>query len=230
MSFIDPICLVFLSAGITVGFGHCIGMCGPIVVSLSLRVQGRNTFYPHILYNAGRILTYTAMGGIMGGTGSFALVATHIAGLQKIILTGSGILMIMMGFSMTGKTPWGNCFKNTVSSDGIISRGFRKISSRTSAPAYFLMGLLLGLLPCGPVYTALIAAAGSGMNAGSIHGGIIKGMAVMICFGIGTLPALFIVAKLVDMGWLKKREFIYRIGGFLMVIVGIYFVIRGIRY
>jgi sulfite exporter TauE/SafE len=55
-------------------------------------------------------------------------------------------------------------------------------------------------------------------------------MAVMMSFGIGTIPALFVVAKLVDMGWLKKRQIIYRIGTILMIIVGLYFIVQGIRY
>jgi len=59
---------------------------------------------------------------------------------------------------------------------------------------------------------------------------IFKGMLVMLCFGLGTMPALFLVAKLADMGWLKKRELIYRVGAVLMMVVGIYFVIKGIQY
>jgi sulfite exporter TauE/SafE len=55
-------------------------------------------------------------------------------------------------------------------------------------------------------------------------------MGVMMSFGIGTIPALFLVAKLVDLGWLKKREIIYRIGTILMIFVGLYFVISGIWY
>ena len=58
------------------------------------------------------------------------------------------------------------------------------------------------------------------------HRGI---MGVMVSFGMGTIPALFMVAKLVDMGWLKKREIIYRIGTILMLFIGLYFVIKGIQ-
>ena len=89
---------------------------------------------------------------------------------------------------------------------------------------------MLGLLPCGPVYTALLAAAGAGMKAADPVEAIVKGMGVMMCFGLGTVPALFLVAKLADMGWLKKREVIYRIGAVLMISVGVYFIFRGIRY
>jgi sulfite exporter TauE/SafE len=230
MSFIDPLYLIFLTTGFTVGFGHCIGMCGPLVVSLSLNLKGKNLFLPHLLYNTGRVLTYTVLGGIMGATGSFTLVAAHLAGIQKGALIFSGIIIIVMALAMSGWLPLGRIFGDYYNPDGIISKGFRKLSQVKSTAAYLPIGLLLGLLPCGPVYTALLAAAGAGMNAAEPLEGIIKGMAVMMSFGIGTVPALFIVAKLVDMGWLKKRQIIYRIGTILMIMVGLYFIAQGILY
>ena len=69
MSFTDPLYLIFLTTGFTVGFGHCIGMCGPLVVSLSLNLKGKHLLLPHLLYNTGRVITYTVLGGIMGATG-----------------------------------------------------------------------------------------------------------------------------------------------------------------
>ena len=230
MSFIDPLYLIFLTTGFTVGFGHCIGMCGPLVVSLSLNLKGKNLFLPHLLYNTGRVITYTMLGGIMGASGSFTLVAAHLAGIQKGALIFAGIIIIVMALAMSGWLPLGRIFGDYYNPDGIISKGFRKLSQVKSTATYFPIGLLLGLLPCGPVYTALLAAAGAGMNATGTLEGIIKGMAVMMSFGIGTVPALFIVAKLVDMGWLKKRQIIYRIGTILMIMVGFYFIVQGIWY
>ena len=230
MSFIDPLYLIFLTTGFTVGFGHCIGMCGPLVVSLSLNLKGKNLFLPHMLYNTGRVITYTMLGGIMGASGSFTLVAAHLAGIQKGALIFAGIIIIVMALAMSGWLPLGRIFGDYYNPDGIISKGFRKLSQVKSTATYFPIGLLLGLLPCGPVYTALLAAAGAGMNATGTLEGIIKGMAVMMSFGIGTVPALFIVAKLVDMGWLKKRQIIYRIGTILMIMVGLYFIVQGIWY
>jgi sulfite exporter TauE/SafE len=55
-------------------------------------------------------------------------------------------------------------------------------------------------------------------------------MGLMAAFGIGTVPALFLVAKLVDMGWLKSRSMIYKIGAILMIVVGFIFVIKAIRF
>ena len=230
MSFIDPLYPVFLATGFAVGFGHCIGMCGPIVVSLSLNLKDKNILLPHLLYNSGRVVTYGVLGGVMGATGSFTLVAAHIAEIQKGAMIFAGVLIIIMGLAMSGWISFGQVFGDSYNPGGFISKGFRRLSQIKSPAAYFPIGLLLGLLPCGPVYTALLAAAGAGMEAAGTLEAIIKGMGVMICFGLGTVPALFLVAKLADMGWLKKREIIYRIGAVLMVAVGIYFIIKGIRY
>jgi len=230
MSFIDPLYPVFLATGFAVGFGHCIGMCGPIVVSLSLNLKDKNLLIPHLLYNSGRVVTYGVLGGVMGATGSFTLVAAHIAEIQKGAMIFAGVLIVIMGLAMSGWISFGQVFGNSYNPGGFISKGFRRLSQIKSPAAYFPIGLLLGLLPCGPVYTALLAAAGAGMEAAGTLEAIIKGMGVMICFGLGTVPALFLVAKLADMGWLKKREIIYRIGAVLMVAVGIYFIIKGIRY
>jgi len=230
MSFIDPLYPIFFTTGLTVGFGHCIGMCGPIVVSLSLNLKGKTLLLPHLLYNTGRIITYTVLGAIMGATGSFTLVAAHIEGLQKGAMIFAGIIIIIMGLAMTGWLPLKQLFSSFHNPSGIVSKGFKKLSQVKSTAAYFPIGLLLGLLPCGPVYTALLAAAGVGMKAGNALEATINGMAVMMLFGIGTVPALFLVAKMVNMGWLKKREIIYRMGAVLMIAVGIYFVVKGIRY
>ena len=230
MSFIDPLYAVFLTTGFAVGFGHCIGMCGPLVVSLSLNLKDKNLFLPHLLYNIGRIVTYCILGGVMGLTGSFTLVASHIAGIQKGVMILAGILIVLMGLAMSGWMRFGNVFGDSYHPGGFVSKGFRRLSRANSPATYFPIGLLLGLLPCGPVYTALLAAAGAGMKAGGPGEAILKGMVVMMCFGLGTVPALLVVARLANMGWVKKREMIYRIGAILMIAVGLYFVVQGILY
>jgi len=140
-------------------------MCGPIIVSLSLNLKGRGVLLPHILYHGGRITTYALLGGLMGLTGSFTGVASGVAGLQKGVMIFAGIVIILMGLSMTGWIPPGKIFGGRYSPDNFISRGFQKLAGSKSARLYYPFGLLLGLLPCGPVYTALIAAARAGMES-----------------------------------------------------------------
>jgi hypothetical protein len=230
MSYTDTLYLLLFTTGFTVGFGHCIGMCGPIVVSLSLNLKGEKTFASHLLYNAGRITTYALIGGLMGVTGSFTRVASNIAYLQKGAMIFTGFIIIMMGIAMSGWIRSVKIFENDYKPTSMISKGFRRLSQPRSPLAYYPLGLLLGLLPCGSVYAALITAARAGMEVATPLEGFFRGIGVMLAFGLGTIPALFLVAKLVDLGWLTKRDIIYKVGSVLMIIIGIYFVIKGIKY
>jgi sulfite exporter TauE/SafE len=230
MSFTESLYLIFFTSGFTVGFGHCIGMCGPIVASLSLNLRGRRIIFPHLLYNAGRITTYVILGGLMGAAGSFTRVATSITSIQKGAMIFAGILIVVMGLAMAGWIPFGRIFGESKRAGGLIARAFRKLSSTGSNVAFYPLGLFLGLLPCGPVYTALVASARAGMEVNPPGSGILSGMGIMLAFGLGTVPALLLVARLAGLGWLKKRELIYRIGAILMILVGFYFVIKGILY
>jgi len=227
---IDNLYWIFLSTGVFVGFGHCIGMCGPIVVSLSLNLKGKSIFLPHLLYNSGRIITYVVLGGIMGITGSFTIVVSNIAVIQKSAMMIAGLTIILMGFAMVGLIPFGRIFGNYSDPKGFVMKGFQKLSGSKSILVYFPLGLLLGLLPCGPVYTALISAARTGMDAERPFDGFYSGAAVMLCFGLGTVPALLVLARLTALKWLKSREMIYKVGALCMILMGVYFVIKGIVY
>jgi uncharacterized protein len=234
MPFIDtsplPFFWAFLITGLSVGFGHCIGMCGPIAVSFSLKLNGRPAFWPHLFYNTGRIFTYVFLGALMGYTGSFTGTVTRVAGVQQTIMIFTGMMIIVMGVRMGGWLPFGKIFSDTGGSLGMIFRGFQTFSNRASSFAYFPLGLLLGLLPCGPVYTALIAATRSGMEAKTHWSGALSGMGLMLAFGIGSVPAMFLVARLAGMGWLSHRQSIYRISAILMIFMGGYFTIKAIRW
>jgi len=230
MSSIEPLYFVFFATGFFVGFGHCIGMCGPIVVSITLNSKTQRVLAPNLFYHVGRIMTYVVLGGIMGATGAFTQVTAGIAGLQKGVMIFAGLMIVFMGMGMSGWVPLGRIFANHYSSEGVITRGYQKLTGLQSTAAYFPMGLLLGLLPCGPVYTALLAAARAGMETQNSVKGILSGMGLMAAFGIGTMPALLLLVRLSSIVGLKFREIIYKIGSVLMIVVGIYFVIKGIRF
>ena len=166
----------------------------------------------------------------MGVTGYFTRITSNIASLQKGVMIFAGVLVVLMGLAMAGWIPLGKIFGDYCNPKGILSRGFRKLAEARSTATYYPLGLLLGLLPCGPVYTALVASARAGMEARSSAEGFIVGMGLMSSFGLGTVPPLFLIAKLTDLGWLKRRDVIYKISSILMVIVGVYFIVKAIRY
>ncbi len=223
----ETLYLLYLSTGFTVGFGHCIGMCGPIVVAFCLKEK--NIFAPQLLYHLGRITTYSVLGGVVAAVGSFTMVAANIESFQKGVMIFTGALMMLMGLAMTGWLPLGNIFGDHSNAGRWISKSFGKLLKANSLFIYLPLGLLLGLLPCGPVYTALLGTARTGMEAASIFQGVLAGMGLMAAFGIGTVPALFLVAKLTDLRWLKSRAHIYKIGAVLMITVGILFIVKAIR-
>ena len=230
MSSIESLNLLFLATGVTVGFGHCIGMCGPMVVSLSMNLEGQSATIPQLLYSLGRITTYVILGGMMGFTGSFTMVASQIAGFQRAVLIVAGVIIALLGVALGRWIPLSRAFQEVIEPKGIVMRGFHKLTKARSVLSYLPLGLLLGLLPCGPVYTALLAAARVGMEAGSSLEGFLTGAGIMFSFGLGTLPSLLLVGKLADLRWLKRRELIYRVSSILMIAAGIHFITKGVLY
>ncbi len=210
-----------LTTGLLGGFGHCIGMCGPIVASYSLaqkRTEQGVPYLSHALYNAGRIITYGCIGAVMGTAGSFVNVAGRIAGIQNLIAVLSGIIMIIMGLNITGI--WGTSAWIERQNAPVLGAA-RRILSSSSLFRFLWLGLVLGLLPCGLSYTIFMAAAGTGNAA--------AGMVTAVLFGVGTLPALFLFGSVISSLSVVLRGRIYRAGGMVVIITGFYFVIRGIR-
>ena len=226
----ETLFLLYLSTGFTIGFGHCIGMCGPIVVTFSLNLKEKSILVPHLLYHLGRIITYVILGGVVAVAGSFTMVAAHIDRLQKGVMVFAGALIVLLGLAMAGWLPIGRIFANHSSPGKWISKGFGRLLKVKSAIVYLPLGLLLGLLPCGPVYTALLGAARVGMEGNTIYQGMLNGMGLMAAFGMGTVPALFLVAKLADMGWLKSRAIIYKAGAVLMIVAGLIFIVKAVHF
>jgi sulfite exporter TauE/SafE len=173
--------MIFLTAFLTGLFGsfHCAGMCGPIALSLPvhhLNFQGRTIGI--LLYNVGRALTYSILGGFLGALG----MGVIIAGYQQALSISLGIVLL---FSATFPFWKNNGFFN-VSFPRIshwLKARFSYLLKKKSFAALFAIGIINGLLPCGLVYLALAGAIASG--------DILLGALFMAVFGLGTLPAMF---------------------------------------
>lgn len=212
-----------LTTGILGGFGHCIGMCGPIVAAMNWKQPssgpgGEGRLAQQILYHTGRIMTYTLVGAVMGLSGSFVNVAGRISGMQNFVALGAGIMMVLMGLSIAGlwrAAPWLEG-KNTV----VLSTA-KKVLAGSSPYRSLSLGLVLGLLPCGLSYTVFIAAAGTG--------GMFPGALLALCFGLGTLPAVLLFGALIASLSAAVRNRIYRAGGIAIIVMGFLFILRGVR-
>jgi sulfite exporter TauE/SafE len=217
--------LMFIS-GFLGGFGHCMGMCGPVVAAYALN-PARKSFLPQLFYNLGRITTYSIIGGIMGLTGSFVGVIHPVENFQNMIMAVIGGVMMVMGLIIGGWIPL-KTGTGTAGCTTIVGRMVRFVTETGSAGAFFPMGLILGFIPCGLSYTAFIAAAGAGVHAASRAEGFLKGMSMLFLFGVGTLPALLLLGGLLTVMGQQTRLRLYRASAIAMIVAGALFFYRAV--
>ena len=167
----------------------------------------------------------------MGFSGAFLGTLESFEFLQKSVMVAAGIVIILMGLALAGWLPF---FRLVLPENGgrftlLFSRWVRKIfSGKLATGAFYPMGIVLGFIPCGLVYTALIAAARAGMDAESKVVGLIKGLLLMLLFGLGTLPSLLLFGRLVNVISLKIRAKIYKFSALFMITMGIIFLVRAL--
>lgn len=223
---IKPIYILMFTSGLFGGFGHCLGMCGPVVASYSVALKSKG-IAPHVLYNLGRISTYALLGGIVGMTGSFIGISGHIQGIQRFIMTLTGVVIILMGAGLTGWALPIPCLKNSgIFPLHFINRIKNLSSENINAGSFYPIGIFLGFIPCGLVYTALIAAARAGMEAENYFSGFFEGIVMMLLFGLGTMPASLLFGKVISIIGGRMRLKLYRLSALVMIVMGLIFIIR----
>ncbi len=206
------------------GSMHCIGMCGGFVAMYSLNKPVPTPSRPyHVFYNAGRITTYAALGGILGYIGSYAESLGRNRGLPGAVLLLAGFVMVIMGLRMAGLLGKGGDFENTGATDTSFFRALlRRVLAAESAWGTFLFGALLGFLPCGLLYPIFLTAAASG--------GFSSGVLTMTAFGLGTVPALAGFGALMTRIRPSLRAALFRIAAVLIVLLGLRTFVRGLSF
>ena len=219
--------LAMLLSGLAGGFGHCISMCGPVVGALSVG-ETRKGIRHLLLYNLGRVTTYTILGAMVGLSGSFLVLATSIEQLQRAIMIIAGLSIILMGLSTAEWLPLPSPKKSCTPGNSLMQKIMALFRAPRSIGAYYPMGIVLGFLPCGLTYTALLAAARAAMEAHHPFAGMLQGALMMMLFGIGTAPALILVGKVVNTISNKTRKWFYRLASMIMISTGVWFVVSGL--
>jgi sulfite exporter TauE/SafE len=206
-------------------FGHCIGMCGGIVIAYSsAKVDDRWSRWhqaaAHLTYSLGRTLTYTLLGfvfGYLGGVTTFSNVA------NGSLLVVAGVAMVLAGLSLDGRVKFLSRFSSPMADSPLFGRAFRFLLEDSSLYSLFLLGMLNGFLPCGFVYFFAITAAST---ASPVWGGF-----VMMIFGLSTIPALFSLGFFV--GLLQRgnlRRIMNRIAAVAVILYGLYTIYSGYEY
>lgn len=188
---------------------HCVGMCGGIMISQSITLDTGSKLQklkPAILYNLGRLISYTILGGFVGGLGSVISLSTSV---QASISIFAGIFMVFMGFNMSGfkafkrfsiRLPWSNC------------------KNKNKTP--FTVGLINGIMPCGPLQTMQLYALASGS--------ILLGATSMFFFALGTIPLMLLFGVVANFLNQKNSNKLIKISGIIVVVLGLIMANRGL--
>ena len=211
---------MWLFSAFLVGFlgsFHCVGMCGPIALALPLEKKSNWSFFSgRLLYNGGRVLTYSVLGLLVGIIGH----TIAMAGFQKVLSIATGILILIIAMLpfLIKRVNYLNLFLVRYTSK--IKGLFKVLFGLRSRKTLFLIGVVNGLLPCGFVYLALAGAATTGTMA--------EGMSYMLLFGLGTIPMMLTLTMAGNIFSLRTRMIIQKISPFIAVSVAILLIARGL--
>ncbi|MDR1616646.1 MAG: sulfite exporter TauE/SafE family protein [Syntrophomonadaceae bacterium] len=192
---------------------HCVSMCGGINLSQcipKLNMQGNNNRFtalrPSFLYNSGRVISYTMIGGIVGTLGSALTLTNSFRGSVQLV---AGVFMIIMGVNMLGIFSW--LYKFTPRMPKVLARKIDAEKGKSKSP--LIIGLLNGLMPCGPLQAMQIYALSTGSP--------LEGALSMLLFSLGTVPLMFGLGAFSSILSKKFTNKVMTIGAALVVVLGL---------
>ena len=217
---ISLITIAFLSS-----FGHCIGMCGGIVIAYSsAKVDEKESkiraSLSHLAYNFGRVTTYIFLGAIFGAIGG--VISFNNIAIATLTIV-AGVFMILAGLSLLGKFNFLTKIEHSFFKSRWYQESFRKAISSKSLFSFYFLGSLNGLLPCGLVYFFAVTAASTGSP--------VWGAVVMLIFGLSTIPTLFTLGMFTSL--LSKssiRKVMMNLSAIVVVLYGLYTIYRGYAF
>ncbi len=197
------------------GSFHCVGMCGPIALSVPLKGNSLiSKLSGSLLYHLGRTLTYGMLGALFGLIGQ----GFRMAGFQQWISIAMGTIMILSVLIPSVFNALGG--NKALPFSGVVRKGLGYLLSHPSSFSLLLIGMLNGLLPCGLVYLAIAGAIGTGS--------VLYGILFMLLFGLGTIPMLALVSMMGNLMGTALRKRLNKMVPFVVVFIGLLFILRGL--
>jgi sulfite exporter TauE/SafE/copper chaperone CopZ len=200
---------------------HCVAMCGGINLSQCLAGRGGaensgvteiSSMKPAFLYNAGRVVSYTVVGGLAGALGS----AVSLTGVMKgAIQIAAGVFMVLMGLNMLGM--FGSLRALTPRMPQSLALW---LEGRKRGKGPLIVGLLNGLMPCGPLQAMQLYAMGTGSPA--------RGALAMLAFSFGTVPLMFGLGVFGSMMSGKFAGRAMKAGAALVMVMGVVMLNNGV--
>lgn len=194
---------------------HCVGMCGGIVAALSM--GRKSAWWKGItLYHLGRVLSYSGIGLLAGLAGNIFTGSLNIAVAQQLLSVTAGLMMIFFALQIGGFIPE-KLFGLSIMR--IPSFLLKRAVAGDSSTFWGVVGIFNGLLPCGMVYAALSLAL---KQADPLSGAFI-----MLSFGLGTIPAMTILALVIKRWDPELRGRLLRWAALFLILFGCFTLLRG---
>lgn len=198
------------------GGGHCVGMCGGIVSAVTLSLPGQRPKTPFLLaYNAGRIASYGLAGVLAGLIGASSFFLDHVLPVERLLYGLASLMLVVLGLYLAGLWQGVLVLERL---GGVIWKRVQPLTKQLlplrSAPQALVLGLVMGWLPCGLVYSVLVAALATGS---ALQGGLL-----MLAFGLGTLPVLLTMGlAAVRLKGFLQQSWVRRLSGLLVLGFGL---------
>lgn len=200
---------------------HCVGMCGPIALSLPYR--GHSQYRLHAvwnvtLYNIGRVVSYSLLGLVIGlfGKGFF------LAGLQSWLSIAIGVFLLIVALFSINIEQQLLRLQWMFRLNYWVKMQLGRLLRQDGHLNLLGIGMLNGLLPCGLVYVAIVGALSTG--------NFIDSSLYMIGFGLGTIPLMLSAALGVQFIGLSWRRRFRQAMPFFLAAFGVFFLLRGIQF
>lgn len=216
---------MLFTTGLLISLGHCLGMCGPLVSAYALAQRGEGAGRWAVAlaagrYHVGRLTCYVLLGGALGLVGGLLGGPERARVLTGVVSGAAGLAMIAVGLSLLDLLPPVLRLER-LPVGGFLLRRVRPMLGSRSPWAQLGLGFANGMLPCGPLWAVALAAVASG--------GAWQGMQAMGAFGLGTVPALVVLAFGAGLLPATVRRRFYRAGAVLVVVVGLQLLLRGLH-
>lgn len=205
---------------------HCVGMCGNMVLAYAIKDDSTGSFLermkPHFAYHSAKIVSYVLVGLVLGSIGA----VLNLAGIRGWASVAAGVFMVFLGLQMTGKFPW--LMKFSIRPPKFMMTAIMKLRRKANADEAagestlatpLMFGALTGLMPCGPLQGAQLAAAATGSAAG--------GAVAMLGFGLGTMPLMLGYGAVAGMLSAKFKQRMMVFAALIVMVLGLTMLNRG---
>ncbi len=205
------------------GSSHCVGMCGGFAMLVGMnKPTFRENLMAQLSYSAGRLMTYCTLGAVSGYVGlRLVKSAPRLLNVPAGLCLLAGLLLVVEGLFATGiikrrgvsMAPQVGCLMSPLFATMLKLPGLRNA---------FSAGLLTGMLPCGLLYAFVSLAASTG--------DLLRGMSVMLVFGLGTVPLMVATGAGAMLLKLATRQKLMKAAAWCVVLTGALTVWRGAAF